>query len=352
MQGGVTCAQSKRKSARDWMHQFVSRWQKVIRARSQQLIIIAVAAGVCCYSTVCAKQRAAALYWGCLGRGSGGRRGRGGVRLADRRLWRRLAAGGLLLGGGGALCLRPVKEEDDCGNVVCAGLALQPQLVSLCHQRPRRIVRLRVLGHLRAGQRRRAAVRPFQVRAAQAAAAAWVWKGRGPRSGARTSDAHACTAITRCTPSALHSQSLPPWRWTQTPTRHRWPAPQTRDPAPVASQSPRGQGSRQCPPRLRHTDGVGGAACGRGMSGNAGGRKSGAVRHWRSSTRPAAPALHPPASQMLRVKAVPGNMPAGDQRRGGSPSQLASLVQHGRPGSFSPSSWSSVSTRAPALITR
>lgn len=55
---------------------------------------------------------------------------------------------------------------------------------------------------------------------------------------------------------------------------------------------------------------------------------------------------------MLRVNAVPGNMPLGDQRRGGSPSQSASLVQQGRPGSFRPSSWSRVITRAPAFSTR
>lgn len=49
-------------------------------------------------------------------------------------------------------------------------------------------------------------------------------------------------------------------------------------------------------------------------------------------------AAHSPWSPMLRVKAVPGYMPMGDQRRGGSPSQSASFVQQAMPGSFSPSS--------------
>ena len=48
-----------------------------------------------------------------------------------------------------ALLFRPIKEHDDCGDVICARLALQPQLVGLRHQRARRVVGVVMLGNLR-----------------------------------------------------------------------------------------------------------------------------------------------------------------------------------------------------------
>mmetsp|Transcript_4816 Transcript_4816/g.16792 ORF Transcript_4816/g.16792 Transcript_4816/m.16792 type:complete len:315 (-) Transcript_4816:757-1701(-) len=57
-------------------------------------------------------------------------------------------------------------------------------------------------------------------------------------------------------------------------------------------------------------------------------------------------------SPMERVKAVPGYMPFFTHSLGGSPSSSSSFPQHCTSGSLMPSSWSSVSTRAPARLTR
>jgi hypothetical protein len=77
---------------------------------------------------------------------------------------------------------------------------------------------------------------------------------------------------------------------------------------------------------------------------------SGGGEGWRG--RGGGGSLNPPASPMLRVKAVPGYIPFGNHRRGGSPSSSSSVVQASTVGSFKPSIWSSVKTLAPACFTR
>mmetsp|Transcript_42698 Transcript_42698/g.101362 ORF Transcript_42698/g.101362 Transcript_42698/m.101362 type:complete len:226 (+) Transcript_42698:1976-2653(+) len=57
-------------------------------------------------------------------------------------------------------------------------------------------------------------------------------------------------------------------------------------------------------------------------------------------------------SPTLRVKAVPGYIPLCAQSLGGSPLSSSSVPQHSTLGSLRPSSWSRVSTLAPACLTR